>query len=500
MGKDSTRPDKPGVLKKKKMRSVKVNAALNSIRTLMNILFPLITFPYVTRILGTVNLGKINYAQSIVSYFSLIAALGISTYATREGARLRDYQSACNQFINEVFTMNVITTAVSYGILFLLLVFADGLVPYRSLILILSLTVAFTTIGVDWINNLFEDYYYITVRSIALQIVNIVLLFILIHRRDDYLLYAFLIVFTQVCTGILNVFYCRRYCKLRLTKLKKIKQHILPMAVFFANNLAVTVYCSADSTMLGLIKGDHYVGIYAVATKVYTMIRSLLASVFAVCIPRLSNMAAKDEKKEFDSLLSTIIKGFMLVLIPAVAGLIVLARPIVLILSGQDFVEAVPTLQILSVALLFAIFGGIVTNCINIPLKMEKINLIATCVAAILNIVLNIFAIPIANQNGAAVTTVIAEFTVIVICVMKNRRFLKRLDKGVFRCGVESIVGGIIVFMAGSAIAVAIKNHILMCLATFVSSICLYAGMLLAVKEPLAYGVFKNITRRIRRK
>ena len=166
-----------------KNKSIKLTALLNIIKTCMSIIFPLITFPYVSRILGVENLGKINYGLSIISYFSLIAALGINVYAIREGSKIKNNKAKINQFINEVFALNIITMSISYVGLFALLFFTKQLKSYSILILIQSLSIVFTTFGVDWINTIYEDYLAITIRTLLSYFLSLILLFVFVKTN-----------------------------------------------------------------------------------------------------------------------------------------------------------------------------------------------------------------------------------------------------------------------------------------------------------------------------
>ncbi|HFI0817552.1 TPA: oligosaccharide flippase family protein, partial [Streptococcus suis] len=164
-------------------KSLKLNMVLNTIKGITGIIFPLITFPYVSKVLGVTKIGEYNFANSIVSYFILIAGLGISTYAIREGARFRENTKRLQHFANEMFTINVISTIFSYLLLIILLLLVPKFTNYFSLLLILSLQVFFKTVGIEWIYSIFEDYAYITLRSIVFQFISLLLLFIFVKSK-----------------------------------------------------------------------------------------------------------------------------------------------------------------------------------------------------------------------------------------------------------------------------------------------------------------------------
>ena len=159
-------------------KSFKINALLNSIKKCLSLLFPLVTYPYVLRVIGSTEFGKINFSNSIIGYVMLFASFGISSYAVREGARIRDNKERINEFISDLFTFNLISTILSLAVFFLLIFFNTKLFEYRDILLIQSLSIVLTALGVDWVNTIYEDYLYITIRYIVIQILAIALILI----------------------------------------------------------------------------------------------------------------------------------------------------------------------------------------------------------------------------------------------------------------------------------------------------------------------------------
>ena len=143
-----------------KKNNVHVNMILNVMRTLLSVAFPLISYPYATRVLQVENYGKVSFSQSVISYIALIAALGISAYAIREGGIYRNNKSQLEKFSSEVFSINIFSSIFAYFVLGIILSVSSTLQKNASLILLLSLTVILTTVSVDWINVIFEDYFF----------------------------------------------------------------------------------------------------------------------------------------------------------------------------------------------------------------------------------------------------------------------------------------------------------------------------------------------------
>ena len=159
-----------------KQKSLKLNMVLNAIRGLLKVVFPLITFPYISRVLGVDNLGKYNFANSIISYFILFAGLGISSYAIREGSYFRNETNRLKVFADEMFTINMISTVTAYLCLICVIVIVPKFWDYKILLIIFSLQIVFCTIGIEWIYSIYEEYVYITVRSILFQLISLILL------------------------------------------------------------------------------------------------------------------------------------------------------------------------------------------------------------------------------------------------------------------------------------------------------------------------------------
>lgn len=428
-------------------KSIGINAVLNVIKSGLSVVFPLITYPYALRILGAENIGKVSYSQSVISYFSLIAMLGISTYGTREGAKRKKNVGEFERFVSETFSINIFSTLLAYFLLAITLLFVDKFSDYRTLLLIQSLTIAFSTFGVDWLNQVFEDYFFITMRSIIAHIICMVMLFIFVRKPEDYYFYAFLSITTNLITCVSNWFYSRRYVKIRFTFHPHWRVHIKPLLILFVNAAAISIYVNVDTTMLGWIKGDRDVGLYTVAVKVYSIIKTLLAAVYAVSIPRLAAYIGDGQRDKYRNLYSNMWRYLSLIVVPAGVGLFCISEEVMLFMGGPEYTTASLALQILAFALIFAIFGGLVTACLNITIGREKVNLKATVISALINIGLNLVFIPCLSFVGAALTTTISELFVLVYCVIKTKDISDYLDFGNVRKSlIHALVGS--AFMA----------------------------------------------------
>lgn len=474
-----------------KKKSLGINALLNGFRTLLNLIFPLITFPYVSRVLQVENIGKYNFALSVNQYFLLIAALGISTYAIREGTKFRENKKQFNDFASEVFSINIVSTLVAYLLMFFCIITISKFYNYRELILIFSIELIFTTIGTEWIYSIFEEYAYITIRSIVFKIFSIILLLVLVKAPEDYLIYAGITVFANAGSNILNFIHAKKYCKIKLKWNINCTKHMMPIFIIFASSVATSIYVNSDMTMLGFMATDYEVGIYSVSAKIYRIVKQMLAAILVVSIPRLALLMGQNRVNEYRYTLTQIFNVLTLLVLPAVVGLFLLSKEVVLLISGVDYIQATRSLKLLSIALVFCIFGWIFNQCVLIPAKKEKVVLIATVISAIANISINFVLIPIWKENAVAFSTIVAEGIMMVICMHEGFKITK-LNKGVLLNFITVIIGCVII----SIICIFVKklnfsNNATLCFSIFLS-ILGYGCTLLLCRNQLAMGFLKS--------
>lgn len=400
--------------------SLRKNAVYNIIKTCSSVIFPLITFPYISRILLPENVGKVDFSNSIVSYFMLIATLGITTYAVRECAARKNDIKELEKKASEIYSINIIMTIIAYILLFFSIFLFKRLESYRTLILIQSLVIVMTTIGAEWINMAMEDFRYITLRTFIFQIISIVLMFTLVRNKDDYYIYAIITVISSAGAYILNVFYRRKYCKLSFTLKLNLKENMKPILVLFVMILAQNIFNNADKTMLGLMINNYEVGIYSTAVKITNIIGQVVTSILWVVMPQMSVLFQNKDYTKINSLLRKIF-GFTINLgLPCIVGVIMKSSSIILIIAGKEYIQASTVLKILMIALLFRFFGGcFIGNTIMLPLKKEKYFMEACLISTVSNIVLNCFFIPWLGAGGAAITTTISEFIILIYLLPK---------------------------------------------------------------------------------
>jgi O-antigen/teichoic acid export membrane protein len=410
---------------KRKEKSLKLNMVLNAVRGMMGMIFPLITFPYVSRILGVDQTGKYHFASSVIGYFILLAGLGIHAYAVREGARIRDNREALGNFANEMFSIHAVSSVCAYILFTALLFAAPKFRDYKSLLLILSLQMAFKPVSVEWLYSIYEDYTYITIQSIVFQFISLILLVLFVRTEHDVNMYAAVTFFSVAGVGLANFMRSRLYCRIHLIRGINWKRHMGPILVLFAMSAAVTVYVNSDITVLGFLCDDRTVGIYAVSSKIYAVVKNILSSVIVVSIPRLSSLSGDGSLGRFQIAAEDIYKTLVTLLLPAMTGMIMLNRQMVWMTAGPAYAQASSSLYLLTVALFFCFGAYFWGQCILVPIGREMTLFKITVFSACVNVLLNLIFIPFWRENAAALTTLIAEGITCFYARNEGRKYIR---------------------------------------------------------------------------
>lgn len=480
----------------KMQKSLKLNMALNAVKGMLGVIFPLISFPYVSRILGEERLGQYSFAASVVSYFILFAGLGIGTYAIREGAALRDNPACLEKLASELFSINILSTAISYVLLLVCVLMSPKLQTYHVLIAIFSVEIFFKAIGLEWIYSVFEDYVFITIRSIIFYIISLILLFLLVRTEKDVGLYAAVTVFSNAGANIVNCIFARRYCTVRFTWRISWKRHMRPILILFAMSATVSIYVSSDTTLLGFLCDDATVGIYSVSTKIYSIVKTILASVYVVSIPRLAALWGKGDRKNFCITAEDIYGTLLSILLPAMTGIILLRRQIVVLVAGERFAESASSLMLLAVALLCCFGAYFWGQCILVPVKRESTVFRITLISALVNIILNFLLIPIWKENAAAFTTIVAEGIAYVLSRRVGLVYL-RMDR-LPRLVGKVLVGCLGIILIAVILQYVINSILIYTVSTVFWSVMVYGVIEILLKNEKVTGLLWDIIRRLK--
>ncbi len=410
-----------------KIRSVKFNFLMNLILTGSNFLFPLITFPYVSRILGPEGTGKVAFATSFVTYFVMFASFGVATYGIRAVAQVRDNKEQLTKTTQEILGINLCIMFFSYLVFFILLLTSDKLWQEKELMTITSFLIIFTILGVEWFYKGVEQYQYITIRTIILRFIALIITFIFINTEDDYVILGAVTVFATIGSGIINLFNIRNYISFEIYKDYNFSRHFKPMSLLFLTSFAIAIYTNTDATMLGFMRNDIDVGFYNAAVRIKAILLGVVTSLGVVLLPRLSYYIQHNMIKEFNIALNKSVNFIMLIALPVAIFFMLFAKETILVLAGDNYSASILPLQIVMVTIVLVGITNILGIQVLLPLKKDGALLISVLVAAIADILLNLFFIPKLGATGAAISTTIAELAVLIIQCYFVKSYLKIL-------------------------------------------------------------------------
>lgn len=398
-----------------KIHSVRYNYVMNTILKMSAFIFPLITFPYVSRVLGVALNGKISFASSYISYFVMVAQLGIPTYGVRICAQNRDNKERLSKIVHELFIINACMTIISYIVLLITVYSIPKLIQNRNLIIILSVTIMLSCLGMEWFYQAIEQYDYITFRNLMFKIISIALMFLFVHDTSDYMIYAGITVIGTVGSNILNFIRIRKYIFVVPFNDYKLYYHLKAILVLFMFTIGATIYTSLDSVMLGFLSTDTEIGYYSAAIKTRNILYSLVTSIGTVLLPRASYLIKSKQYDQFKNIIKKSVQFVVALAVPLTIFFVIESKDSILFLAGSNYSGAVKAMMVITPTIILAGMSNITGIQILIPLGFEKYTVISTFGGAIVDTMINAMLIPKLGATGAAIGTLIAETVVLFI-------------------------------------------------------------------------------------
>lgn len=484
-------------LEKSSTKSIKMNFVYNLILRTLNIIFPIITFPYVARVLSPAGVGKVDFSISFIQYFILLAQVGIPTYGIKECSKYRNSKEILSKKVQEILIINVIMMGFSYIALAIVLNSQMNLFSYKNLIIIASMNIVGTTIGIEWFYQAIEEYKYITIRSIFIKILSVVAIFIFVRSEEDFVVYAIIVAMSVFSSYLINVVNSRKYINLfKIYQNYDFILHIRPIIVLFLMSASVSIYVNLDKLMLGFQSGDQYVGLYSAANKIIRLIIVLITSLGVVLLPRMSFSIKNGKFDTVNHIIKKSLDFILLIAIPSSVGIIVIADPLIRVFAGNQYLEAIKTMWILSPLILVISLSNLIGVQILVSFDKEKITAIATFFGALINLVLNYFLIPKYMHNGAAISSLIAEVIVLLIIIGGARKYLKNM------LNLKNLLvynfGSFLILVGGLFLSEIINGNYVKLIIILLYSITIYFSILLVSRNELVFLTMREVYTKVK--
>ena len=403
------------------MRVLK-NYLYNLSYQLLVIVLPVITTPYITRVFSSNDLGSYGYYNSIVTYFILLATLGVANYGTKE---ISGHRKNVQKTFWGIYSLQVLATCLAlvlYIATCLLIPSMNNLIAY-----ILGFSLLSRGLDISWLFQGMEDFKKITVRNTAVKLLGVASVFIFVKKPSDLYLYIILLVVYDLLGQLSMWLPAREHIGRPHLDIVYAKRHIKPVILLFLPQIAISLYITLDRTMLGALSSTTDVGIYDQALKLLNILLTIVTSLGSVMLPRVSNLLSLGNQKAVNKLHEMSFLVYNLVIFPMIAGILIVNKDFVNFFLGQDFQEARHAIAIMVFRMFFIGWTNIMGIQILIPHNKNREFMLSTTIPAFFSVGLNILLIPSLGYIGASIVSVDTEGLVWLLQLYFTRSYLKEI-------------------------------------------------------------------------
>ena len=476
-------------------KSIKKNYIYNLSYQILLILTPLVTTPYLSRVLGADGVGSVSFAESIVSYFSLFAVLGITIYGQREISYVQDNKEKRTTVFWETKLLEVITSVVVIAVYIPFALFQEN----RTMYLILAINLLTVTIDVSWLLQGMEEFGKTAIRNILFRIMNIVFIFLAVKTKDHINRYVFSIVFFNFLCNISMWSYLPEYIGKPKWRTLRPFRNINTVLSLFIPTIAMQIYTVLDKTMIGLItKSAFENGYYEQSIKISRMVLTIVTALGTVMIPRIGFYF---EKGEIESVKTLMYRGYRFVWflgIPLCFGLIGISSHMVPWFFGPGYEKVIPLLNILCFLILAIGINNVTGMQYLIPTKRQNLFTLTVLIGAAVNFVFNALLIPAMQSIGAAIASVAAETVIALSQLWIVRKELS--SKTIFVSSWHYLLAGGIMLTALKAIGLGLNSTVLNTILLIVIGAVIYLFVLLLLKDAFFIGNMQRILSKVVRR
>ena len=466
--------------------SIKKNLVYNTFYQILIMIIPFITTPYVARVIGVNGVGIQSYTFSIVSYFTMFAMLGINNHGNRNIAMVRENKKLLSKNFFAIYIVQFIAASLMIVLYIMyILVFTN---EYKGIFFIQLIYIFSSLLDINWFYFGLEQFKLTVVRNIIIKIISILCVFTFVKSRNDIYIYSLILAVSNLLSQIVLWPFLRKYIMFYKITLNDIIPHIKPILVLFVPVIAISIYKLMDKIMLGLISDTVQVGLYENAERIIGMPIGVIISLGTVMLPKMSNLYATKDSKEVTKYIDVSMNFVMFLAFGAMFGLIGVSKTLVPIFLGNEFIDCIKLVPILSITIVFLSWANVIRTQFLIPKNKNKTYVISTILGAITNLIINLLFISRYGALGAVIGTIFAEGivaiyqSIIVKDLLDIKGYLKKnlffIFPGIFMCivviyignllgvtiltGIIQIIVGLIIYMSISLIyMVYIKNYVL---------------------------------------
>ncbi len=478
--------------------SLKSNAFYNILLNVSNVLFPFITTPYVSKVLGVENIGIVNFAITYASYFVMVAMLGVPTYGMRV---IASYQISGNDNRQAVFielsTIIFIFSLIVSSIYVISIFAIPQLYEQKDFLLVAGLTVYLASLNIEWYFGGRERFKLITVRSLVVKVAMTAGMFIFVRTRQDIMPYLLLMVGATLLNHVWNWIYLLRYDwkKVEWNTLR-FKYHIKPLLMLFSATLAINIYTMLDTIMLGFLSDYNQVGYYTSAMKISRIVMPLVTAMSPVVFARVSALKESGETEQIKQILHNSFSYMYTLAVPLTIGLVVLSPRFVPMFFGPEFMPAILPMQLLSLLVIIIGISNVYGAQMVQAMGHDKQFLMAVIIGTIINFTLNMLLIKPYGAIGASIASIAAEIVVLVIMAIFAHQIIN------LNIGFKNLARPVVASLPILAFSVILNNYFSINHITYFSILITSSGlsyfglMLFVFKDQTVINMFNSVIKK----
>jgi O-antigen/teichoic acid export membrane protein len=404
------------------MPSLKKNFFYSALLTLANYVFPLITYPYVSRVLGVTNIGICNFVDGVVNYFIIFSMMGISVVGVREIAASRGDRLRENRTFSNLLSLNAATSLLAAVALLASIFIFPKLYAHKELMGIGVVRLIFNFLCIEWLFKGLEDFRYITLRSVIIRTLYVIAVFVFVRKPGDYGIYYLLFTLTFLGNALVNLFYSRRYVSFSWKHLS-LRALAGPYFLIGLYTIMTSMYTTFNVVFLGFVSTEEQVGFYGSATKIFGMVIALFTAFTTVMLPRMSSVLAEGREDEFRRIVQKVLRVLFCLGIPLILLMEAEATDIIRIISGEGFEGAIVPMQIIAPLILVIGMEQILVLQTMMPKKCDREVLVNSIIGATVGVFLNILLVRRLEAVGSSIVWLLSELVVLAgAIVVVSRR------------------------------------------------------------------------------
>lgn len=476
--------------------SIIKNYLYNTIYQIISMLIPLITMPYLTRVFDPQQLGLNSLSLSIANYFMLFGVLGMHMYGNRQIAYVRDNKEKLAKTFWSLYTVQLATSTISLIIYYIFIYYFTSV--NRDIYLIQGLNIISVMIDISWLFMGLEDFKKVVIRNSFARLVGLACIFIFIKSSDDLLLYALLTVVVNIISILLMWFYVPRYVGKIVIDKKIVKKTIRPLLRLFLPQIATQVYTLLARTLVGFLSTNDQVIFYDYSQKIVNMVLAMITSIGVVLLPRVSNIIGNGKKEEVPKIIEKTFKIVSYLAIPMAIGLMCVSKILVSWFLDPKYLLVGQLTAWTSLIIIAVSWANIIGVQYLIATKQENKYTLSIIIAAVVNLIMNLFLIPKNGAAGAIISLIAAEYIGIVIqlILVRNQLPVKRMILSILKYIIVSVIMGVIVIFIGNCI----NNGMLANIMQGISGVIIYIVIMFIIKDDVQKEMISRVLSMVKKK